>query len=275
MTKNTSLAKRIETQYSELSASAQGIANYIQLHPMAIVSMSVTELAQVTSTSKATVSRFFRQLGFSSHLEAKKQLLAKRVSGFPIAESNNSQIEVNQELEQEIDNIRHTLSGLTEDGMKDIALKLANSKRVILIGYRNSYPLALTFSQQLKQIRGDVQLLPSPAQTIAEDIVGLNDDDFIVILGFRRRPRIFEHLISTLDKKQTLLLTDPSGQVFNKHVNHLIVCQLGEKQAFDSYAAPMAVITLLCNRVYDQLGENGQRQTSQISDLYDAFNELS
>lgn len=275
MSKTASLTSRIEAQYSAFSSAAQNIANYLQLHPLAIVSMSVTELAHVTSTSKATVSRFFRQLGYSSHLEAKQQLLAKRESGFPIAQDNSAQGREAREAEQEIDNIRHTLNALPDKTVGAISTQLAEAKRIVVIGYRNSYPLALTFSQQLKQIRSGVYCIPIPGQTIAEEIVDFSDQDLIVLIGFRRRPRIFEHLITALKGKQTVLMTDPSGQIYNKHVTHLLVCQLGSMQAFDSYAAPMSVITLLCNRVYNQLAEQGQLRTSQISELYDSFNELS
>ena len=275
MSKNVSLTNRIEQHYATLSRAGQSIANYLQLHPLAITSMSVTELSRASGTSKATVSRFFRQLGYESHQDAKKQLLAKRTAGFPIADSESKPDGLQQEFAQELENVKRTLDGITEQSLNAIAERLANAKRVLLIGYRNSYPLALTFSQQLKQIRSDIQLLPLPAQTIAEELVDIQNGDFIVLVGFRRRPRVFQKLVTELKGQPTLLLTDPSGQVYNQDVEHLLVCQLGHQLAFDSYAAPMSVIALLCNRVYDHIGEQGQQRTTRISDLYDSFNELS
>lgn len=272
MNDSISLMSKITAHYPKLSASAQNIANYLQQHPMAVVSYSVAELASKTNTSKASVSRFFRQLGYQSHQEAKQAMLAKRASGFPVGSEFTS---TNTAINNEIDNLRRSLQAIPETNLHDVSLNIAQAKRVLLIAYRNSFPVALNFRQQLKQIRGSVDLFPHHAQTLAEDLVDLQSDEFVILIGFRRRPRIFKQLIKTLPKNQTLLICDPSGQIYNQDVSNLFVCHMGEEQALDSYASAMALVSILCNRVYQHLGKPAQKRAEEISSLYDSFNELS
>jgi len=260
----------IEKRYGDLSPSARAIANYIQQHPIAIISLSLAELASATHTSKATVSRFFRQLGFTSHAQAKETLLALRQAGVPM----DTRQPDSDHLQQDNKNLSQTFAALDEDALVRITQQLATASRITLIGFRNAYPAALHFRQQLKQIRSTVRLLPQPGQTLAEDLCDIADDEVIVLLGFRRRSRLFGRIVKALEHRNTVLITDPTGQHYRSQVAELLVCHLDQDAPFDSYAAPMSLIAMLCNRVYRQLGDAARQRTSIISEMYDELQEL-
>lgn len=272
LSKDRSIDEAIANLYSELPPTARVIANFIQQNPLAIISMSVSEIAGATHTSKATVSRFFKQLGYASFSQAKAELLEKRVSGFPLADTD---LPNKDRVNAEVDNIVQTLNNIEPLDLEKIVDLLAHSRKISIIGYRNGYPVAMHFRQQLMQIRHSVRLLPQPGQTLSEELVDLDEDELIILIGFRRRPKGFSKLITNLAKHTTILLTDPTGQVFNKQVNHLLVCHLGQQNAFDSYAAPMSVLSVLCNQSYQALSNKGQVRVANISKLYDQLDELS
>lgn len=261
-------------EFPNLSPNARDIANYIQQDPLRLMSMSVQALADATNTSKATVSRFFRQLGYASHQEAKQAIVNLRSSGFPLGNTQQTDDDATH-LDSEIHNIQKTLQSMNTAELEAIVLKLKQAKRIFIIGYRNNYPLALHLRQQLIQVRSQVLVLPQPGQTLGEDLVDVQDDDVVIVFGFRRRAVNFEELISQLSGKQTVLICDPTGQVFNQQVAHLLVCHLGNNDAFDSYAAPMSLVSLLCNNLYKASSSNGQARVSDISRLYGQLNELS
>lgn len=260
----------IEQNYPSLSPSAQAIANYLQQHPLAIVSQTSAEIAEQTGTSKATVSRFFRQLGFESQQDAKQSQLALRQSGVPLLTQGTT---IDQTAE-ELKNLSLTFEGLRPETINEVSTQLAKASRVTLIGFRNAYPIALHFRQQLQQVRASVRLLPQPGQTLGEDLQDILEEEVIVLLGFRRRARIFKKVIDSLQGHNTILITDPTGQIYNQQVNHVLVCHLGNESPFDSYAAPMSLVSVLCNSVYAQIGENAQLRTQAISHLYEELDEL-
>jgi DNA-binding MurR/RpiR family transcriptional regulator len=185
MESSENILERIAVNFADLSPSGRKIANYIQQNPLTLLSMPLSELASATHSSKATVSRLFRQLGYNSHLQAKQALLNSRNKGFPVASVSMSN---QSHLDSELQNIQLTFQDFSSEHIAELGSLIANAKRVYIVGFRNAYPLALHFRQQLMQIRSNVTLLPQPGQTLGEDLVDVTMQDVVILLGFRRRP---------------------------------------------------------------------------------------
>jgi DNA-binding MurR/RpiR family transcriptional regulator len=265
------IIKQIELNYLSLSPSGRKIAHYLQQNPIAVLSQSTSQIAESTGTSKATVSRLFRQLGFASHQEAKSALSLVRQQGVPLGRA----VETTEQIQQEMANVSGTLEGIDPRTLTTVADLLASASQLTIIGYRNAYPLALHFRQQLMQIRRSVSLLPQPGQTIGEDIVDVNQDDIVVLFGFRRRTRQFSFVLDAVKHARVILITDPTGQVYKPDVEHLLICQLGETLPFDSYAAPMSLISTLCNLTYEKLDDAAAKRVNAITDTYIQLDELA
>ncbi len=272
MQKNTNLLERIVNSFSELSPNARKIAGYIQQHPYSVLSMSMAELADATHTSKATVSRFFKQLGYESHQQARQDLVSSRDKGFPVLSSAGTD---QTHLNNELNNIQQTLNEIPKDVLVEIGAKIAAAERIFIVGFRNSYPMAMHFRQQLMQIRKNVVLLPQPGQSLGEDLVDANASDLIVLIGFRRRPANFDQLVKTLIHQSVVLIADPTGQIFKSEVDYLLTCHVGGKDSFDSYSAPMSLISILCNKAYQKISANASQRAANISAWYAENNEIS
>ena len=262
--------QQIEKHYASLSPSGKAIAHYLQQNPIAVLSQSTSLIAEKTATSKATVSRFFRQLGFDSHQQAKDTHVQLREQGVPVVSASSN----TQQVESEIKNLSHTFEGMSMDVLKEVASLLAKANQITLIGFRNAYPIALHFRQQLKQIRTSIRLLPQPGQTLSEDIIDLGENDLVVLFGFRRRTRQFKFVLNSIKHCKTVLITDPTGQIYRDQVNHLLVCHIGSESPFDSYAAPMSLVASLCNLTYEELGEEAAKRVEAITDIYILMDEL-
>ena len=270
---------RIERTYPDLSPNARKIANHLQHNPMDIITHSVADIAEITATSKASVSRFFRQLGYESHLDVKQEMRTLRANGYPLKTLATNE----NDVEQEIRRVSDAWSNIKQSDIDALTKAIGKAPRITLIGFRNSYPVAMHFRQQLLQMRNKVRLMPQPGQTLSEEITDIEDDELVILIGFRRRPKIFKALVEKLNEMQSIrknkgpklaLLTDPSGQVYRQQVSHLFLCPLGDEQAFDSYAVPMSIVSVICNRVYAAMDSSAQQRTKAISDLYGQMEEL-
>lgn len=269
MNQPTTFLVRIEHNYEGLSPNARKVADYLQQNPLDVINTSVAEIASITGTSKATVSRFFRQLGYESHLDVKKELRSLRASGYPVITEQTDNDFVTQELER----VRQTWNNVKPEDIDWFTDKLCTSSRITVIGFRNSYPMALHFRQQLLQIRENVRLLPQPGQTLSEELPGGPEDELYVVFGFRRRPDVFGALIDSLSDKNVVLMGDPSAQIYKSRVSRLIICHLGQAAALDSYAAPMSVVSAICNGVLEKLPD-AQSRIKSISSIYQSLDEL-
>jgi DNA-binding MurR/RpiR family transcriptional regulator len=236
----TDLALRIEEGYSELSPQEQRAADFMRDHLADLAVYSATEVASLSGVSKATVSRLYRRLGFEGADQLRDHLRALR--GVPQPGPTDSV----GYLEREIANLRAALTGLDLDKPAEM---IAEARRVLVIGFRNSYPVALHLRQQLAQARDGVELAPLPGQSLGEELASLGGEDVIVLVGFRRRPENFARVVAALEGTPTILLTDPTGRRYGRQTTVTIECPVDSASAFDSYAAVASVVSLLASAV--------------------------
>lgn len=262
--------QRIERLYSELSPNGRKLADHLMHHSQDVINCTVAELATITQTSKATVSRFFRQLGYESHFDVKQEMNELRAAGYPINTHSSDVTGYKAELTR----LKQTFENIDNQQLSHFIDDIIQAKRITLIGFRNSYPVALHFRQQLQQIKTQIRVLPYPGQTLSEDLQDLEPDELIIVFGFRRRPKIFAEMLQHVSQHKVALFADPSGQIYKANTDYLFICQLGQEQALDSYAAPMSLIAIISNKVLTKLASQGQKRVASISDRFRLLDEL-
>ncbi len=265
-----SLSERIRQHYPRLTQSSQRVADYLQLNPEKILILSTGEIAQACNVSKTSVSRFIRQLGYDDHLALRQELMSERDKGVPVLTSNVEDPDIQHDMRA----LEQLWAQLTTMDSSGLIQAIASAKTVKIIGYRNSYPLAMHFRQQLMQCRSNVELLPVPGQTLAEDLINVSADDFVILVGIRRRVSQFDHIVEQLKAQRTLLITDQSGQKYADRVSHVMICHMNNQSPLDSYAVPMSLISYLVNKVYRYLGQDAVKLSQRISEQYALMHEI-
>lgn len=275
------IGQRITAQFDALSAQEQRVASFILDHFDDLAVYSAADLARLTGVSKSTVSRLFKRLGFESYRSVKDHARQLRNLGVPLViDANAMQDEAGapfqRHLQREQDNLQRCLNGIAADQFTGLVERLASARHVVVIGFRNSYPLALHFRQQLIQARSQVRVVPQPNQSLAEEIVDLNEQDVVVLFGFRRRPAAFAALVNALEHSpaKVALIADPTAVNFASQVNWLMEAPLESLSAFDSYATANSLICLLANGVLHRRLGDGRERISAISDIYADLSEL-
>jgi DNA-binding MurR/RpiR family transcriptional regulator len=110
-------------------------------------------------------------------------------------------------------NLTQWVNALDAQQFAEAISGMVNARRIAIIGMRNSWPVALHLRQQLLQARGQVQVLPQPGQSLSEELVDLTADDLVVVMAFRRRPRIIRPLLQQLQQRgiPVLLICEPQA----------------------------------------------------------------
>ncbi|WP_187265513.1 MurR/RpiR family transcriptional regulator [Reinekea thalattae] len=264
------LLERIANEYAGLTKNSRRIADFLQSSPERLLMLSTAEIAESCGVSKTSVSRFIRQIGYQDHTELRHQLLAEREQGTPVVTGDG----VESDIQFDISELQQLQNYLASVDLSVLIETLAQARRIKVIGYRNSYPLALHLRQQLLQCRPNVDLLPTPGQTLGEELASLDEQDFVILVGIRRRPKSFKNLVAYLQAKPCLLITDQSGLKYSNQVAHLLSCHLNNETPLDSHAAPMSLIAYLVNRLYLHLGSAAVQQSSAVSQSYAQLEEL-
>ncbi|WP_284753741.1 MurR/RpiR family transcriptional regulator [Arthrobacter sp. efr-133-R2A-120] len=267
--------ERIEQHYSELGPQEQKAADTLldRLGDLAVY--NAAELAQLSGVSKATMSRLFRRLGFADFNEVKEHTRSLRSSGVPLARQEGDG-GLPLHLAQEQQNLDRLFDTLDDDRLLNVAQQLAEARNVLLIGFRNSFPVALHLRQQLLQCRSSVSLAPQPGQSVGEELAGLDGNDVVVLLGFRRRPDRFQHVLkaATSTGASTILIGDPSARWLASDASLWIECPVEGSGAFDSYASAMSLMSVIANGVLAAKGRSGRDRVREITGVFDALEEI-
>ena len=273
------LNERLRAHYQSLSPQERRVADFILDHYDDLISYNSAELARLSGVSKPTVSRLFKRLGYSGYKALRDELRALRQSGVPLADARglaDGDTLPARHYQQEVANLNRCLAGLDAGRLGEAASALASAGQVLIVGQRNAYPVALHLRQQLIQARGQVRLAPQPGQTLAEELVDLTSGDLVVVVAFRRRPRVMVPLLKSLRQRQVpvLLLCEPEARQLAALARWHFPVPLDSLSAFDSYAAAMSLVSLLANGVLHQALAAGRQRIHGITDLYDDLDEL-
>ena len=273
------LDERLRASYNELSPQEQRVASFIMDHFDDLVSYNSAELARLSGVSKATVSRLFRHLGYERFRDMRDELRTLRQSGMPLTGDRDA-VQGNTLLarhyKQEMANLTQWVNALDSGLFTEVIEALGSARRVFIVGLRNSAPVALHLRQQLMQSRGNVWLMPQPGQTLAEELVDLGPDDMVVVVAFRRRPRILRPLLETLQRQQAqvLAISEPQASGVRALRRWHLAAPLDSVSAFDSYSSAMSIVNLLANALLHSTLRSGRQRIHQIADLYQGLDEL-
>jgi len=273
------LDERLRSHYPQLSPQEQRVADFVFDHFDDLISYNSAELARLSGVSKATVSRLFKRLGYEKYKDMRDELRTLRQSGMPLTD-NRDAVQGNTLLarhyKQEMANLTQWVNSIDTAQFSEVVQQLVSRKRIFIIGMRNAYPVALHFRQQLLQARSGIRLLPQPGQTLSEELAEVTPDDMVVVMAFRRRPRIIRPLLQQLknDRIPTLVMCEPQAHAVIALARWQLCAPLDSVSAFDSYASANSLINLLANAVLHESLSEGRQRIHQIADLYRHLDEL-
>lgn len=273
------LDQRLKGQYATLSPQEQRVADFIFDHFDDLISYNSAELAKLSGVSKATVSRLFKRLGYEKYKDMRDELRTLRQSGMPLTDSRDA-VQGNTLLarhyKQEMANLTQWVSTLDSEQFAGAINNMVRARRIIVIGMRNSWPVALHLRQQLLQARGQVLVLPQPGQSLSEELVDLTTDDLVVVIAFRRRPRIIRPLLQQLQQREipVLLMCEPQAYSLFPLAGLRLCAPLDSVSAYDSYAAVNSLINLLANAFLHEILDKGRPRIHDIATLYQQLDEI-
>ena len=272
-----SVRERIERAWPQLSPVERRLAELVLEHAEDLAGYTGAELADASGTSKASVSRFFRRLGFDSFAQARADARGLRARGVPLGGlPQDAGDAVALHLAHDARNLSAAAQALDRDALEAAARLLAGARRVVVAGWRNSYPVALHLREQLLQARADVALVPQPGQTVAEEVASLGERDAFVLVAFRRRPPAVAAVLGHVSGLgvPSVVLADPTARPATAAARHRFEVPVDGPGAFDSYAAATAVVAVLAEAVLARCGARGRARRDAVARAHEALSEL-
>ena len=273
---------RIERRYQQLSKAEKRLADLITSLPGSPIGYSATELAHLAGVSKAITSHLFHALGYENFNEFKEELRRNQNWGSPaffeLQPSNTTSFDKSMvgHIQQDIQNLQKTLDDINPKRLEQAIDAIQAARKVYVCGFRNSFIHANYLSRQLILLRDSVIQLPFAGQTIGDDLIDMNSNDVLIMIGLRRRVKHVYQLLKLARKQNTksLYITDPTATRTAKLATWCFKVEISSDTPFDSYVSTMSLLNLVCTRLFQRDIKNGFKRIHRSESLHHELNEL-
>ncbi len=136
---------RIKAYYDKLGKSERKIADWVLTHPDEILPISISELAERSSSSEATIVRFSRRLGFSGFQDFKISFANYTPAGLTdesVSESDDCLSLFGKVVTNIYTALEKTRGSLDASAMEQAVQALLRANRVVLFGLGSSASVA-------------------------------------------------------------------------------------------------------------------------------------
>ncbi len=276
------LERRLTACYESLPNSERQVADLLLNFPAQLATHSATEIAALSGSSKAAVSRLIQRLGYPSFAAARNAVRDARQWGAPLYQDHappgvGMADALDAHIAADVEILRNTLQGIDRAALASLVEALAEARRVLVIGHRNSALLAAYLRGQLGLLRDGVELAPMHGTTLAEGLAGLDRRDLLLAVGFRRRMPSFAAALEIARRSgtPTAVLTDPSGAPLAASARWVISGHCRGASIFDSYVAAVSLINYLATQLAQRLGAEARARLREIERLHGELGDLT
>ena len=272
--------ERIQHAYEEatLTATEQQAATFILGHFTDVLVSNSAELSQLSGVSQPTLSRLYRKLGYRNAAEFKHDVRRYHEPGAPETATPviSTEDPVQAQLVKDVQSLRRTYGRISAERINAVADHILRARRVVVVGFRNNYPMALHLREQLLQSRSDVVVLPQPGQSLAEELVDVDERDVVVAFGVRRRTAEFSGVVALLrEQRVPMVLIGDSTLLHVAKVNdaELLEADLNAR-VLSSFTAAFSLVALIADTVASRaIGQEASGEGSGARDRIERINE--
>jgi DNA-binding MurR/RpiR family transcriptional regulator len=273
------IERLILSKYEEMPGSERTLADRVLEYPNEVLLYSATELAKRAGASKAAVSRFVKRLGYSDFREMQRKIRHAQMTGDPIflsAVPDDEQSSLSRHLECDVASLRDTIEQIDATMIEEVSQKILSAKRVVCLGFRNSYVFANYLRRQLIVIRPEVSLTPGAGQMLMEDFGDLGPDDLLITIGLRRRSAQLARAMELYRDQGVPIayVTDRRAVRTREFATWVFACQVRGTSLFDSYVGVVSLLNFLATHTYHASGRKGRRRLNVIEGMLEALGEL-
>ncbi|WP_237165176.1 MurR/RpiR family transcriptional regulator [Pandoraea vervacti] len=285
-----SFVGRIRDQLDQLSPSERRLAEFALDLPGDLAGYSASELAALAQVSNATVTRFVRRLGYESFDEARKHVRSEQRAGSPLAMAATTAVSeaaaddlVGAQRQQSLANIDATYRRLSSNEIEQIAAAILAARKVWVVGFRSSHPLAMYLRWQLLQIVPSAQVIPGAGETLGEHLAGIGADDVVIVFALRRRVRQMPTVVAQLAKACPNLVYVTERAASSKPspraaalapAKWTLQCDVQGPGVLDNHTAVIGLCHLIVTQVMTMAGNPGRRHLGLVEAFHDSLDEI-
>ena len=236
-----------------LSMSERLLAEFVSKNLDKMIYLSTNEIAEALDLSAATVSRFWRSIGFASFKDFKQALKTSIENDSPAGKMKDILNRVEKQHVFDVladlvsENIRHTAAFLDADTLDAAVRLLAESDAVYLFASGAATALNELLAFRLHRLGHRVHVRKGGGSAVLESLLNISSRDVAVIFSFSH-VRSEQRVILDHCQRQgipSLLITDLLTSELVPQADIVLQVERGEIWEFHSMVPPLLLVESL------------------------------
>ncbi len=271
----------IEENMDGFSKGQRQIARYLLAHYDKAAYMTAAKLGTEVSVSESTVVRFVMELGYVGYPEFQKalqELIRTKLTSTQRVDVTNHLIGEGDVLEKvlqaNMDNIRHTLDGISRAAFHDAVNAMVNARNIYIIGVRSSATIANFLGYSLQMIFDNVRLVEATGGSeLFQQMMAMGEGDVLIAITF---PRYSKRVIKAVEFARragadVVALTDSPESPIAPAAAQLLVAQSDMASYVDSLVAPLAIVNAIIVAVSRAREEQVKARLESLERIWDEY----
>ncbi|MGE7022676.1 MurR/RpiR family transcriptional regulator [Solibacillus cecembensis] len=193
----------IKRRFIRLSKGQRKVAQFVMDNPNIVATQIASEVGRQAGVSESTVIRFCYAMDLSGFSELQRMMkdylinsgeMAQRKKAMPVSKvKNNVSLDI---IEQNIEGISKTFNQLNEQHFEEIVQLLHGTKKVHILGFRQSAPAAFWLYNNLAMLRNHVYFMQHETEDIVQQLTLMDEDSLLIMISLDDE---YEDIITTVN----------------------------------------------------------------------------
>ena len=285
---NAGWIQRVEATRLLLTKQEQNIIDYLQTNFSGLSHFSIEDLADVTNSSRPTIYRLCRKMGYKGFKELKEamsdlnqsivastdefnsMLLTPGIASDDALQETESAFEIFQRgFAVDIQALQRTAVMCSEEQIKRLVNMILQAEIVYSVGYETSCFPAKFLAERLSRLRKRVQIAVGEQRYIIDMIFPMSNKDIVMLFEYHKNfPLDMEILqFARAHDTKTILLTNYPTSPAIPLADETLVIPRGSVKFKHSMSIPMTFVNNLLLAVEFTLGD----QRAEALQQWEAF----
>jgi DNA-binding MurR/RpiR family transcriptional regulator len=261
------LNKLLKEKSILLTPSQRKLMEYILFHDDESIFLNTGDLAKKVNISEATVVRLSKALGFKGFPEFQRELrllfknkltTTSRLKKTVKKTTNEGDVLI-KVLQTDIHNIEETLKQIPVQEFKQFVKLIDSADRIIIIGLRSAYSLAIFLGIALEFLQKNVWVIQPGIGDMWDRFLGFKKRDLVIGISFPRYTKQTVEVLRFAKQKgmKTLAITDSAISPLAQYADYVLTAQYKMDSFVESFTAPLSLI----NAIVTALGVFSKKST--------------
>ena len=253
MKSDADLLQRLAKGAERYSANQRLLAKYVQNHYQTVAFSTVSQLAELSGVSEATVVRFAKALGFKGYPDFQKEVRRlvradlKGTERFQLSPADAGPLDL--VLHKEMENLAALREAFDAQAFRQALKALRTASEVMVVGARATAPLAAHLAFGLSKLGVRCSRALAVTSDTYDQLHRLDRKACVIVIGF---PRYLRELVEVLDfaktaELSTVAITDSAFSPLRGDVSLYAPAESSSFVAF--HAAPLVLINALLHEL--------------------------